>query len=63
MGDNCPTGCKHSSFHFCDDSGTHCDKHCVCTCSQCVQDRKDPAPRDPETGGVILSGSIIVHSK
>jgi len=39
MGDNCPKGCKHRTFHFCMESGTHCDKHCICLCYLCVEER------------------------
>ena len=38
MGDNCPKTCKHKTFHFCMESGTHCDKHCVCVCRLCIQE-------------------------
>lgn len=60
MGDKCPKKCKHSTFHYCDKSGTHCDKHCVCTCGACAADRKNPAPVDKKSGGKILPGSTIV---
>jgi hypothetical protein len=36
--DDCPKGCKHETFHYCRE-GTHCDKHCVCPCRLCVQER------------------------
>ncbi len=58
--DNCPEGCDHVTFHYCDSSGTHCDKHCVCRCHQCEAARKKPPAPDPETGGAILPGSTIV---
>lgn len=60
MGDKCPKGCKHKTFHYCNESGTHCDKHCICACKPCVDDRANPAPLDPKMGGKILPGSTIV---
>lgn len=39
MGDNCPKGCKHITIHFCMESGTHCDIHCVCSCRLCMDER------------------------
>jgi len=59
MGDNCPKGCKHKTFHYCNESGTHCDKHCVCFCSTCAADRTDPAPVG-KSGGKILPGSRVM---
>lgn len=44
--ENCPKTCRHRTFHFCMESGTHCDKHCVCPCEQCkkeLQAKWDPA--------------------
>lgn len=57
-GDNCPAGCKHKTFHYCEESGTHCDIHCVCPCFACAQDRKNPMPVG-KSGGKILSGNVI----
>jgi hypothetical protein len=31
----CTPGCGHRSFEYCGESGTHCDKHCVCPCRMC----------------------------
>lgn len=57
----CPKGCKHETYHYCNAVGTHCDKHCVCACQGCVDDRKNPGPRDPKIGGGrIVPGSRIV---
>lgn len=59
--ENCPKGCKHETFHYCDEAGTHCDKHCICACAACVAERKNPGPIDPETGGRILPGSTVIY--
>ena len=40
MGDDCPKSCKHITFHFCMESGTHCDKHCICRCKLCAEERE-----------------------
>jgi len=47
--DCCPKDCAHETFEYCAASGTHCDKHCVCRCYDCVAERerrldKDQAP-------------------
>lgn len=61
--EDCPKGCKHESFHYCHAEGTHCDIHCICPCSSCIADRKNPGPNDPEMGGRILPGSVIVRGE
>lgn len=60
MGDNCPKGCKHETFHYCQESGTHCDTHCVCPCQSCVTDRRTPAPYNLGDFGKILPGAIVI---
>lgn len=57
--DKCPKKCKRKTFHYCYESGTHCDKHCVCSCPSCIEDRKNPAPVG-STGGKILPGAVII---
>lgn len=57
--ENCPKRCKHETFHYCSDAGTHCGKHCICACQACVMERQNPGPADPETGGRILSGAVV----
>ena len=42
MSDDCPRKCDHRTFHYCGASGTHCDKHCVCSCRLCVAARPVP---------------------
>jgi hypothetical protein len=37
--DNCPTTCKHATLHYCGSAGTHCDKHCTCSCGLCLAER------------------------
>jgi len=58
--EHCPSSCQHESFHYCNESGTHCDKHCICTCDQCIRDSDDPGPNDPKMGGRILPGSTVI---
>ena len=31
----CSLACKHRTFEYCGESGTHCDKHCLCPCHLC----------------------------
>jgi hypothetical protein len=31
----CTLACKHRTFEYCGESGTHCDKHCLCPCRLC----------------------------
>lgn len=59
IAENCPKGCRHKTFHYCGALGTHCDKHCVCPCEPCKQDRQNPALHDPQSGGKILPGAIV----
>jgi len=59
VAEHCPPGCGHETFHYCNQSGTHCDKHCACKCEQCARDRQNPTPVDPTTGGAILPGSNV----
>ena len=59
--DNCPKKCRHLTFHYCSESGTHCNKHCVCSCSPCLEENKKPNPNLPKMGGgKILPGSTII---
>jgi hypothetical protein len=60
--ENCPKGCKHETFHYCAESGTHCDKHCICTCPDCVAARKDPSigTELPGSGGKILPNATVI---
>jgi hypothetical protein len=46
MGDDCPKRCKHETFHYCGGSGTHCDKHCVCSCRLCAEERRSLGERE-----------------
>ena len=41
MGDNCPESCDRVGIHFCMESGTHCDTHCICSCKACVEERAE----------------------
>lgn len=61
VAEKCPKACKHKTFHYCDDAGTHCDKHCICPCQACAADRKNPAPVGT-SGGKILPGSVVLGS-
>lgn len=57
----CPKGCKHETYHYCDASGTHCGKHCICACQSCFGERKNPGPADTSIGGGrVLPGSKVV---
>jgi hypothetical protein len=38
--ETCPPDCKHVTFHYCAENGTHCDKHCACSCRLCRDERK-----------------------
>lgn len=38
--ENCPKKCKRKTFHFCMESGTHCDRHCTCACPGCARKRE-----------------------
>ena len=62
--DNCPEGCKHVSFHYCAQSGTHCSEHCTCTCDLCREGIKGITIVDEgkDTGGRWLSGTIATGS-
>jgi len=60
--EDCPRNCKHETFHYCAAVGTHCDKHCVCSCSACVADRKNPGPVG-KSGGKILPGANVIGAK
>jgi hypothetical protein len=57
--ENCPEGCGHETFHYCGAEGTHCDIHCICSCSPCEEDRKNPAPVG-SSGGKILNGAAVI---
>ena len=37
--DKCPKGCTHETFHYCV-NGTHCNKHCTCSCYMCKEERR-----------------------
>ncbi len=43
-GENCPRTCGHETFHYCGAVGTHCDKHCVCSCRLCADERTRTVP-------------------
>jgi len=60
--ENCPKGCKHSTFHYCYTADTHCDKHCICDCRSCLLDRANPGSNDPKMGGRILPGATVALS-
>ena len=49
--EDCPEGCTHETFHHCEESGTHCNIHCVCDCPACEALREDPL------SGTELAGS------
>lgn len=57
--ENCPKNCKHETFHYCATAGTHCDKHCACSCTSCVADRAKPGPVGT-SGGKILPGANVI---
>jgi hypothetical protein len=57
--ENCPKSCKGHTFHYCGESGTHCDKHCVCTCQACTNDRVKPMPTGT-SGGKVLPGANVI---
>lgn len=46
----CSLACKHRTFEYCGESGTHCDKHCLCPCHLC---RKEHGPI-PDCGGAMV---------
>ena len=56
--DECPKACSHENFHYCDAEGTHCNKHCICGCAPCIEDRKNPQPVGT-SGGKILPGASM----
>jgi hypothetical protein len=60
--ERCPYSCRHETFHYCNEVGTHCDKHCACSCWQCVEAKRNPPPVDPTMGGSILPGSTVVQT-
>jgi len=60
--ENCPNDCKHETFHYCGQSGTHCDIHCICGCKECETEQKGSLLLldGKDTGGRILSGNIVM---
>ena len=54
--DDCSKRCN--TFHYCQESGKHCDIHCVCLCEPCKQERENPA--SSRLHGKILPGCIVL---
>lgn len=51
--------CTHETFHYCGQTGTHCDKHCKCSCSPCTEDKDRVAqfqqlPREVQRAVLLL---------
>lgn len=61
-GDSCPKDCKRKTFHYCNESGTHCDVYCVCVCSDCQASKKDPSIGFTleGSGGKILPNADVI---
>jgi hypothetical protein len=60
--ENCPPCCRRVSEHYCDEAGTHCHDHCICPCSECV-DQRDALARVNESKGTILPTTVDVDGE